>query len=110
MIRTRILSALAATVIAATTATPALAGGERKNESPFTSPAVTSSALTGEAKNRPPFSGSVQPQTIVLANAHDGFSWLDAAIGAAAGVGATCATGALAAFAWTARRSAATAQ
>ena len=107
MIRTRILSGLAATVIAAASAAPALAAGERKNESPFIRTVATRSVVTGEAKNRPPFNGPVQsPPTIVLTNTHDGFSWLDAAIGAAAGVGATCATGALAALAWTARRTA----
>jgi hypothetical protein len=107
MIRTRMLSALAAGVVAATTAAPALAGGERKNESPFVRPVGTQS-LTGEAKNQPPFNGTVQvPPTIVVTSTHSGFSWLDAAIGAAAGVGATCATGALAALAWTSRRTAA---
>jgi hypothetical protein len=74
-------------VIAAAAATPAVAAGEPKNQPPFTRPVQS-------------------PPTVVVTNPDDGFSWVDAAIGAAAGVGATCAAGALAALAWTTRRTA----
>ena len=111
MTRTRIISTVAATFIAAATAAPALAGGEAKNEGPFTRPVTVQQASAGEPKNELPFTSAGQTRpTITVTSTHDGFSWVDAAIGAAAGAGLTCAGAGLAAFAWATRRSAAHAQ
>ena len=55
MTRTRIISTVAATFIAAATAAPALAGGEAKNEGPFTRPVTVQQASAGEPKNELPF-------------------------------------------------------
>jgi hypothetical protein len=111
MIRTRLITTLAAVVIAAVTAAPALAGGERKNERPFVvSPVTRQVALTGEPKNQAPFNGPVDtPTTVIVSSTHSSFSWLDAGIGAAAGVGATCAAAGVAALTRTSRRSTAAA-
>jgi len=107
---TRITSTIAAVFIAAAAAGPAFAG-EPKNEGPFTRPVTVQVASTGEPKNEQPFTSAVQDRpTIAITTTHDGFSWLDAAIGAAAGAGVTCAGAGLAAFAWATRRSAAHAQ
>jgi hypothetical protein len=109
MIRTRITTIVAAVVIAAASAAPALAYGERKNEAPFIRSAVAALPVSGEPKNEPPFTNPVGEQpTIVLADTSDPFSWIDALIGAAAGVGITCAAAGLGAFAWASRRNAAT--
>jgi hypothetical protein len=90
MLRTRLFSILAALVIAAAMAVPALAGGEPKNE--------------------PPFIGSVDaPPTVVVADGGSAFSWGDAAIGAAAGAGALFAIAAVAALARANRRNTAAA-
>ena len=51
MTRTRIISTVAATFIAAATAAPALAGGEAKNEGPFTRPVTVQQASAGEPKS-----------------------------------------------------------
>ncbi len=111
MTRTRIISAIAAAFIAAATAAPAFAGGEAKNEGPFTRPVAVQPTSAGEPKNELPFTSAGQDRpTITVTSTRDGFSWLDAAIGAAAGAGLTCAGAGLAAFAWATRRSAAHAQ
>jgi hypothetical protein len=111
MISPRITSTLAAVVIAAVSAAPALAGGESNSEGPFVRSVATQSIVSGEPKNEPPFNGTVQePPTVVVTTTGDGFSWLDAAIGAAVGIGATCVAAGLAAFALGARRNAAAAQ
>ena len=91
MICRRILATITAAVVAAGTAAPALAGGEPKNQPPFTGPVET-------------------PATVVVTSGHSGFSWGDAGIGAAAGIGATCAAVALGALALTTRRGTAPAQ
>jgi hypothetical protein len=73
----------------------ALAGGEPKNQWPFTRPisqprAVQAAAnqsdpvVQGEPKNEQPFTRHVA--TIVVRSS-DGFSWTDGAIGAIAGIG-----------------------
>jgi hypothetical protein len=86
----RFLSTLAAIVIAAATAVPAFGGGEPKNEAPFV--------------------GSVNaPPTVVVTNGGSSFSWGDAAIGAAAGVGAVFAVAAVATLARGTRRNTAAA-
>ena len=90
MLRLRFLSTLAAIVIAAATAVPAFAGGEPKNEAPFVG-----------SLNAPP--------TVVVTNEGSSFSWGDAAIGAAAGVGAVFAVAAVATLARGTRRNTAAA-
>src|SRR4051794_12739290 len=82
---------------------PALAGGEPKNELPFT-PHVTSRAqaaanvppkpepmTNGEAKNASPFTG---PAT-ATAQSSNGFSWPDGGIGLIVGIGLTATLAAL---------------
>ena len=83
----------AATVFVALTAVPfALAGGEPKNELPFTrvvsAPAAPVRAA-GEAKNELPFTRPVTtvPPSLVVVQAPTGFRWVDAAIGAVAALG-----------------------
>jgi hypothetical protein len=111
MISTRISSVVAAVVIAGASAAPAVAYGERKNEAPFVRAAATQPFVSGEPKNQPPFTGPVQePPTVIVTDTRDGFRWADAAIGAAAGVGAMFVAAGLAAFAWGTRRKAAAAQ
>jgi hypothetical protein len=87
-------------LLVATFAQAALAGGEPKNELPFTRPVVsrTSQAAThaaqvpspviqGEPKNEWPFTRPVaQPPTVVVRSS-SGFSWTDSAIGLIAGLG-----------------------
>jgi hypothetical protein len=110
MIRTRITTTIAAVMIAAVSAAPAFAGGEPKNDGPFVRP-VAQSIVSGEPKNEAPFNGTVQePPTVVVTTTGDGFSWIDAAIGAVAGIGATCVAAGLAVFALGTRRNAAAAQ
>jgi hypothetical protein len=75
----------------------ALAGGEPKNERPFTRPAAAQATATtihssgggqGEAKNEAPFTAPVTDSApTIVVNRADGFDWADAAIGAAAGIG-----------------------
>lgn len=111
MIGTRITSLVAAVVIAGTSAAPALAYGERKNEAPFVRAAAVQPFVSGEPKNQPPFTGPVeQPPTVIVTDTRDGFRWADAAIGAGAGVGAVFVAAGLAALALTTRRKAAPAQ
>jgi hypothetical protein len=103
MYRTQFLrSSAVAAVGAAVLAQTALAGGEPKNELPFTRPVVvaratqatpsvtqTSPEIRGEPKNELPFTRPVvtqQPATVVIQSS-DAFSWTDGAIGLAAGVG-----------------------
>lgn len=82
---------------AATLAASASAGGEPKNEWPFTRPvgnratqAVASSSsvkqpvIQGEPKNEPPFT---RPATVIVQSSGGGFSWTDAGIGLMAGIG-----------------------
>jgi hypothetical protein len=89
-------AALAVTAILAQTA---LAGGEPKNEWPFTRPAAerspqaakhqpTDVVVQGEPKNEVPFT---RPATIVVNGDAGGFDWTSGGIGAAAGVGAALA-------------------
>ena len=90
-------SAIVALALASTFAQAAAAGGEPKNEWPFTRPvgqrttqAVVATArvnppIQGEPKNEPPFT---RPATavVVVSGGHD-FQWADTGIGAAAGIG-----------------------
>jgi hypothetical protein len=76
----------------------ALAGGEPKNDAPFTRPATVRSeqaaahptirqepATRGEAKNQLPFT---RPATVVIAKSSDtGFDWTAGGLGALAGFG-----------------------
>lgn len=80
---------------AALLAQSAAAGGEPKNEWPFTRPvgrttqAVTlhsaqqAPVIQGESKNEPPFT---RPATVIVSSG-GGFDWTDGGIGAAAGIG-----------------------
>lgn len=90
---------------------PALAGGEPKNQWPFTRPVPTrtvqaaihsqstsSPLIQGEPKNEPPFTNPVAPATIIVRGG-DGFSWTDGAIGLAAGIGVALSGGAALALA-----------
>jgi hypothetical protein len=84
----------AALIVSGALAANAFAGGEPKNEWPFTRPAgdrtqavIRSShadvAIQGERKNEVPFT-----RTAVIATANSaGFDWTSGAIGAVAGVG-----------------------
>lgn len=84
---------------AAFLAQSAAAGGEPKNEWPFTRPVGrTTQAATqrpsqqtpliqGEPKNEPPFT---RPATVVVTTSR-GFSWADGAVGGAAGIGVALA-------------------
>jgi hypothetical protein len=111
MISTRITSLVAAVVIVGASAAPALGEGERKNEGPFVRTVATQQFVSGERKNEPPFTGPVQqPPTVIVTDGRDGFRWVDAAIGAAAGAGATFVVAGLAAFVLGTRRRAAPAQ
>ena len=87
-------------LLSAVLAQVAVAGGEPKNEWPFTRPVVTrtsqaaahvarasSPVIQGEPKNELPFTRPVaQPATIVV-QASGGFSWTDGAIGLVSGLG-----------------------
>jgi hypothetical protein len=77
----------------------ALAGGEPKNEWPFTRPAADRApqaaiqrpadpAIQGEPKNQLPFT---RPATVVVTGSGGGFGWTSGGIGAAAGVGVALA-------------------
>jgi hypothetical protein len=96
-LRSTAVAAVGAAVLAQT----ALAGGEPKNELPFTRPVVvaratqatssatqTSPEIRGEPKNELPFTRPVvtQPATVVIQSSN-GFRWTDGAIGLAAGIG-----------------------
>jgi hypothetical protein len=107
--RTQILrTSVAGVLLAAVLAQVAAAGGEPKNEPPFTRPVAsrtsqaathstqaTSPLIQGEPKDEAPFTRPVaQPATIVV-KASNGFSWTDAVIGLIAGLGlATVGAGA----------------
>ena len=111
MISTRIISLVAVLMIAGASAAPAMAWGERKNQAPFVSRHVTHPFVSGEPKNEPPFTNPVgDAPTVIVAGAHTGFRWTDAAIGAGAGVGIVFVAAGLAALTLTTRRKAATAQ
>jgi hypothetical protein len=111
MMSTRITSLVAAVMIAGTSAVPAFADGERKNEGPFVRTVAAQPFVSGEPKTQPPFTGPVpELPTVIVTDTSDGFRWVDAAIGAAAGVGATFVAAGLAAFALGTRRKAAQAQ
>ena len=83
-------------VATATLATSALAGGEPKNQWPFTRPvggrtpqavnvtAQPSAVIRGEPKNQWPFT---RPVTYTVAVNRSGFDWESGGIGAAAGLG-----------------------
>jgi hypothetical protein len=105
MIVSRITSTIAAGVVAAALAAPVLAAGEAKNESPFNRPAEEQPFVQGEPKNELPFTApqGVHP-TLVIGTTDAGFSWADAAIGAAAGVGALSIVGGLAVLTLASRR------
>ena len=83
MTSTRIISVVAALVIACASAAPASAWGERKNQVPFVRTVVTHPFVSGEPKNEPPFTNS------------------------AAGLGLALVAAGVAAFAMTSRRHAA---
>ena len=98
-----------ATLIAALAIAPAaLAGGEAKSGWPFTRPvavqpmahmqSASANVIAGEPKNQLPFTLPVSSQSpTIIVRAGSGFSWGDAAIGAAATLGlALAAAGALA--------------
>jgi hypothetical protein len=103
--RTRVLRSSILTLVgAALFAQAAVAGGEPKNEWPFTRPVMQRSpqaaahatsrvepAIQGEPKNEPPFT---RPATIVVSSG-SGFNWTDGGLGAAAGVGIALAAGGL---------------
>jgi hypothetical protein len=90
---------LATAIVAASLSASAFAGGEPKNEWPFTRPVAdrapaqvvqaksAPTEIRGEPKNQPPFTTPVVQGTTIVATSGRGFSWLDGAIGAAAGVG-----------------------
>jgi hypothetical protein len=87
-------------LLTAILAQAALAGGELKNEWPFTRPVasrtaqaathatqVSSPVIQGEPKNEAPFTRPIaQPATIVVESSR-GFSWIDGAIGLVSGLG-----------------------
>jgi hypothetical protein len=96
----KLTHALVAGIVAMTLAPAALAGGEPKNEWPFTRPvtndrapaqvATTSSSDVvpqGEPKNEPPFTRPVAEGATIVLRDKNGFAWLDAAVGAIAGLG-----------------------
>ena len=112
MISTRIISVVAALVIACVSAAPASAWGERKNQAPFVRTAVTHPYVSGEAKNQPPFTGPIEeppPPALIVTDTRTGFRWADAGIGAAAGLGIALIAAAMAAFFVASRRNAAAA-
>jgi len=81
MISKRIISLVAALMIAGATAVPAFAWGERKNQAPFVQAPVTHPFVSGEPKNEPPFTNPVgDAPTVIVAGTHTGFKWGDAAI------------------------------
>jgi hypothetical protein len=111
MISTRIISVVAALMIAGASAAPASAWGERKNQAPFVRTSVTHPFVSGEPKNEPPFTNPVgEAPTVIVAGTQPGFRWADAAIGAGAGIGAVFVAAGLAALALTTRRKSALAQ
>ena len=103
-----IRSIAVALIGAAVLATSASAGGEPKNQWPFTRPVGARAAqsvapakvtndppIQGERKNELPFTrpvGGARPATVVI-QSDTGFSWTDAGIGLLAGLG-LAATGA----------------
>jgi hypothetical protein len=103
--RTRVVRSSILTLVgAALFAQVAVAGGEPKNQWPFTRPVTQRSpqaavhptarvepAIQGEAKNEPPFT---RPATIVVSSG-SGFNWTDGGLGAAAGVGIALSAGGL---------------
>jgi hypothetical protein len=78
---TQLATGIATLAIAGSTASAALAGGEPKNESPFTRPVVARAltegtgashatatlTISGERKNQPPFTLRVSPASLTLA-------------------------------------------
>ena len=95
-LRHSIRSTFVALLGAATLAASASAGGEPKNQWPFTRPvgdrapqAAAASrpapqpVIQGEPKNEPPFT---RPATVIVAS-DSGFHWADAGLGLLAGVG-----------------------
>ncbi len=101
LVRTIVVSFAGAAVLGQA----AFAGGEPKNEPPFTRPATVRStqaaahparhepAIQGEAKNELPFT---RPATVVVSNGAAGFDWAAGGVGAAVGIGlALAGTGAV---------------
>lgn len=94
-----LIAALTIGITLAVSAAPALAGGEPKNEPPFTRPAsdraptvvVRHQTLTqvprGEPKNELPFTRPVGVATVVAGSSSGSFNWTDASIGAVVGLG-----------------------
>lgn len=103
MHRRFISSWVVAVVVSAVVAQAALAGGEPKNEWPFTRPVearavqfaagstVAQARVAGEAKNELPFTRSVSAIVGKDAGSDSGFSWLDAALGLVSGISLTLA-------------------
>jgi hypothetical protein len=102
MTHAQLLRTIAAGIgAAALLAQSAAAGGEPKNEWPFTRPVGTRTTqaahgspqraplIQGEPKNEPPFT---RPATVVVTTAR-GFSWTDGTVGALAGIGIALAGG-----------------
>jgi hypothetical protein len=97
--------ALATVSLATAVAPAALAGGEPKNDSPFTRPALGHASTqvsrlaggtgvrvpVGEPKNEAPFTQPVPSVTSIVVRSGGGFDWTDALLGAAAGIGAAVA-------------------
>ena len=98
-IRSTLITAGCAAILAG----PAFAGGEPKNERPFThqvNTRATQAAATSTAKPAPPISGEAKNELPftrtaagIVQSSGGGFSWPDAGIGLIAGIGLT-ATGA----------------
>ena len=98
---TQILRTSAAGILlTAVLAQAAVAGGEPKNELPFTRPVVarasqaathtpqaSSPAIQGEPKNELPFTRPVEQPATIVVRGSSGFSWIDGAIGLIAGLG-----------------------
>ncbi len=94
-----LIAAVATGTTLVVSAAPAFAGGEPKNEPPFTRPAsdrapaqiarlhANTQPPQGEPKNELPFTRPVEGSTVVVSSSAGGFDWTDAAIGAAAGLG-----------------------
>ena len=91
---------LVAGIVAIALAPAALAGGEPKNEWPFTRPVTSERAPAqvaatsandivprGEPKNEPPFTRPVSEGATIVVRGESGFDWLDATLGALAGLG-----------------------
>src|SRR5437868_2001424 len=106
MTRSEIMRTTLATLVAAVAVAPiGLAGGEPKNELPFTR-SVTATAIapqasaptSGESKNETPFTRPISTPPTIVVRGRDSFDWAAAAIGAAAGIGLSLAAAGAVAF------------